>query len=299
MGERKVQTKYYPPDFDPSNLPRIRKKRENDDAVRFMLPMSVRCETCGEFMGTGLKFNARKSNSGDDYLGIRIFRFSMKCKGCPSTFIIRTDPKNSDYSCESGVRRNYEPWKDAKKVEQEGNDERNRQDQDSIQALENKTMDAKEQMEELDALDDIKAANAKRARVNVDQVLAIYEFEGAGISNSRGLSAVDEARIDREAAMAVGMQQTNVTISENENEVLELSKDASKNGVRIKDSDQRIRGTTLTKKSSIEGMMTLRVKSKIAKKKSSISSVVLKKEINPTSNSLVAYDDSSSGTDDD
>lgn len=171
MGERKVQAKYYPPDFDPTKLPRIQKKRQNDDAVRFMLPMSVRCETCGEFMGTGLKFNARKSDTAENYLGIRIFRFSMKCKGCPATFSIRTDPKNSDYTCESGVRRNYEPWREAKVVEEEGKLERERQDEDAMQKLENKTKDAKQEMEDLDALDELKSMNAKRATITIDDVL--------------------------------------------------------------------------------------------------------------------------------
>lgn len=172
MGERKVQAKYYPPDFDPSKIPRVKKKNKNEDLVRFMLPMSVRCDTCGEFMGTGLKFNAKKSDTGDNYLGIRIFRFSMKCKSCPATFTIRTDPKNSEYICDTGVRRNYEPWREKKNVEEEEKGERSRQDEDSMQALENKTIDAKRQMEDLDALDEIKSNNAKRAAVNVDDVIA-------------------------------------------------------------------------------------------------------------------------------
>ncbi|PXF48747.1 Coiled-coil domain-containing protein 94-like [Gracilariopsis chorda] len=171
MGERKVQAKYYPPDFDPSRLPRIKKKRQNEDAVRFMLPMSVRCESCGEFMGTGLKFNAKKSDSGENYLGIRIFRFSMKCKSCPATFTIKTDPKNSDYTCESGVRRNYEPWKEKEKIQQESKEERERQDQDSMQALENRTVDAKKELEDLDVLNELKSANAQRASITVDDIL--------------------------------------------------------------------------------------------------------------------------------
>lgn len=179
MGERKVQAKYYPPDFDPSKLPRIKRKRQNDDAVRFMLPMSVRCETCGEFMGTGLKFNSRKSDTGEDYLGIRIFRFSMKCKSCPATFTIKTDPKNSDYVCESGVRRNYEPWNAAKEAETEALEERQRQDEDTMQALENKTKDAKQEMDELDALDELKSLKARRASVNIDEVLARGKEEEA------------------------------------------------------------------------------------------------------------------------
>lgn len=214
MGERKVQAKYYPPDFDPSNLPRIKKKRDNDDAVRFMLPMSVRCETCGEFMGTGLKFNARKSHTGDDYLGIRIWRFTMKCKGCPATFSIRTDPKNSDYACETGVRRNYEPWRDAKRAQQEATDERTRQDKDAMQALENKTLDAKQQMDELDKLDEIKAANAKRGRINVDDVLATYEDiteqpEHNYVEEDGLLSKEDEDIIEKQSRIALQSRREN------------------------------------------------------------------------------------------
>lgn len=209
MGERKVQAKYYPPDFDPSKLPRIKKKRQNDDAVRFMLPMSVRCETCGEFMGTGLKFNARKSDTYETYLGIRIFRFSMKCKSCPASFIIRTDPKNSDYSCESGVRRNYEPWRAAKGAEEEGKEERKRQDEDAIQALENKTKDAKQEMEDLDALDELKSIKAKRAKVNIDDILAKDKAMEAERVETVEREMLEEAKIAFEKKRhSVGMLPT-------------------------------------------------------------------------------------------
>jgi hypothetical protein len=38
-----------------------------------MLPMSVRCKTCGTFMYKGTKFNTRKEDvEGEDYLGLRV-----------------------------------------------------------------------------------------------------------------------------------------------------------------------------------------------------------------------------------
>lgn len=311
MGERKVQAKYYPPDFDPSNLPRIKKKRDNDDAVRFMLPMSVRCETCGEFMGTGLKFNARKSHTGDDYLGIRIWRFSMKCKGCPATFSIRTDPKNSDYACETGVRRNYEPWRDAKRAQQEATDERTRQDKDAMQALENKTLDAKQQMDELDKLDEIKAANAKRGRINVDDVLATYvdvteQPEHNYVDEDGLLSKEDEDIIEKQSRIALQ--------SRSENRIGYLV------DMNIpKQTVSNVKQETSGSKSSILGGMfnTLKVKKKISKPNSQTSSKssvqssgrsrspvprippAPSSHSGPQPASLVAYDDVDSSSDED
>ena len=107
MGERKVINKYFPPDFDPSKIPRTRKTDINPNfVVRMMLPMSVRCQTCGEYMYRGKKFNSRKEDViGDDYLGIKKYRFYIKCCVCNNEIAFKTDPKNQDYVCESGLFR--------------------------------------------------------------------------------------------------------------------------------------------------------------------------------------------------
>jgi Zn finger protein HypA/HybF involved in hydrogenase expression len=78
-----------------------------------MLPMSVRCDTCGNFLYIGTKFNMRKETCMDeDYLGIKIYRFYFKCTRCYAEITMKTDPKNHDYVAEQGASRNYEPWRD-------------------------------------------------------------------------------------------------------------------------------------------------------------------------------------------
>ena len=118
MSERKVLNKYYPPDFDPSKLMKVHRARDKQDNVRMMLPMSVRCNTCGNFLYIGTKFNMRKETCMDeDYLGIKIFRFYFKCSRCYAEVTMKTDPKNHDYVCEFGATRNYEPWRDIQNAE--------------------------------------------------------------------------------------------------------------------------------------------------------------------------------------
>ncbi len=208
MGERKVLTKYYPPDFDPSKIPRVKKPRDKDNAVRFMLPMSVRCETCAAFMGQGLKFNARKSNTDEDYLGVKIFRFHMRCKQCPATFTIKTDPKNSDYVCEAGVKRNYEPWRAEQNIEDAAKAEREEADQDTMVALENKMIDAKTEMEELDELDELKSIKSVQARITPDQILKMKRQQEDDAKKEVDDEA--EVRIRDEAALAFARKKATI-----------------------------------------------------------------------------------------
>lgn len=44
-----------------------------------MSPFSMRCESCGEYIYKGKKFNARKETvEGETYLNIKIFRFYIR-----------------------------------------------------------------------------------------------------------------------------------------------------------------------------------------------------------------------------
>eukprot|EP00736_Rhodelphis_marinus_P013121 Rmarinus@m.9938 len=172
MTERKVINKYYPPDFDPAKIPRNRKPRDMQVSVRIMLPMSINCITCGEWMARGTKFNSRKEMVlTEDYLGIRIFRFYIKCRKCHSEITFKTDPENADYICEHGASRCAEPWKEREALTEEARMESEEAERDVMMLMEKRTRESKAEMDALDALDELRAINARNVRVNTDDLL--------------------------------------------------------------------------------------------------------------------------------
>jgi len=159
-----------------------------------MLPMSVRCLTCGEYLYKGKKFNAKKETvEGEEYLGVRIFRFYLKCTRCSGEFTIKTDPKNSDYACETGVSRNFEPWRERDQAIEEMKAKREKEEEgDAMKALENRTVDSKIEMDILDALDEIKSLNAKNAKLDL---LAVLEQRNLAQQDVDGLNEEEERQI--------------------------------------------------------------------------------------------------------
>ncbi|CAH2037231.1 unnamed protein product [Thlaspi arvense] len=181
MGERKVLNKYYPPDFDPSKLPRLRRPKNQQIKVRMMLPMSVRCGTCGNYIYKGTKFNSRKEDViGETYLGIQIFRFYFKCTKCSAELTMKTDPQNSDYIVESGASRNYEPWRaEDEEVDKEQQKRDAEEMGDAMKSLENRTLDSKREMDIIAALDEMKSMKSRHATVSVDAMLEALQRTGA------------------------------------------------------------------------------------------------------------------------
>ena len=138
-----------------------------------MAPMSMRCLTCSEYIPKGKKFNARKEKAkGEHYLNIQIYRFFIKCPLCASEITFKTDPKNTDYVCENGAQRNFEPWRDESRIDQELKDEKAKlEENDPMKALENRTMDSKREMDILDALDELRTKNARNERMSTNESL--------------------------------------------------------------------------------------------------------------------------------
>ncbi|KAL9937994.1 hypothetical protein V8E36_003539 [Tilletia maclaganii] len=189
MSERKVLNKYYPVDFDPAKIPRRKMAADRQQVVRLMAPYSMRCNTCGEYIYKGKKFNARKETvQNETYYGIRIFRFYIKCTRCSAEITFKTDPKNTDYVAEHGASRNFEPWRDteggsgegaeeadadplAHLIEEEEGGKKRDAELDPMKALEARTLESKREMEVLDALQDIQTRNARNERADTGAIL--------------------------------------------------------------------------------------------------------------------------------
>jgi len=170
MSERKVINKYIAPDFDHTLLPA--RKRPGQIKVRVMLPCSVQCNFCGDYVYKGKKFNARSEICKEDYLGIKMFRFYIKCTTCSSEIVFRTDPQNSDYVVEGGATRNFEPWKQEQEKTQAGKDAKDFEEKgDAMKALENRTLASKREMDIIDALEEIRELNARAAHLDTDETI--------------------------------------------------------------------------------------------------------------------------------
>lgn len=178
MSERKVLSKYYPPDFDPSKITRQRGPKNAGpklQTVRLMAPFSMKCTHCGEFIYKGRKFNARKETTEEKYYAIAIFRFYIRCTRCSGEITFKTDPKNMDYECERGAKRNFEPWREAKLAEETEEErldrlEKEEAERDAMKELETKVLDAKTEMQIADALDEIRSRNARLEKADRDGV---------------------------------------------------------------------------------------------------------------------------------
>ena len=175
--------KYIPPDFDPAKIPRGKAPKGGQIKVRIMLPMTICCNTCGEFICKGTKFNARKEDvKGENYLGIQIFRFYFRCTRCSAELAMKTDPKNGDYVVEAGASRNYEAWRDTTE-EDEAKARADDEENNEMRRLENRTEESKREMDIMAALDEMRSLNARHA----------------GISNADALNAMTaNTRTDKE-----------------------------------------------------------------------------------------------------
>ncbi|KAH8405626.1 hypothetical protein KR215_004489, partial [Drosophila sulfurigaster] len=168
--------KYYPPDFDPSKIPRMKLAKNRQYTVRLMAPFNMRCKTCGEYIYKGKKFNARKEDvENETYLGIRIYRFYIKCTRCLQEISFKTDPQNTDYEIEAGATRNFMALKLAE--EQARREEREAREEEAnnpMKLLENRTQQSRNEIEMLESLEELRDLNRRQQTVDYSTMLEQY-----------------------------------------------------------------------------------------------------------------------------
>lgn len=197
MSERKVLNKYYPPDYDPSKIPRIKRKNKQND-VRIMVPFNMRCSSCGEYIANATKFNAKKETiENETYNNLMIFRFFIRCPRCMNTIIFRTNPKEKGYDVELGATENFKALKDEeRKAQEEAQAEEEEEKINPMKNLERRTKASKEQMEASEQIQNIRSLKHQFTSVNLDSLIE----ERRQITSSESVSG-SGSDITKEARM--------------------------------------------------------------------------------------------------
>lgn len=119
---------------------------------------------------------------------------------CSAEITFKTDPKNTDYAAEHGASRNFEPWREEQAVEEEDRLAKLEEEENNpMKVLENRTTDSKREMDILDALQDIRARNARNERMghSVDLLarIEIEELENEEEKERKRLEDEDEKMV--------------------------------------------------------------------------------------------------------
>lgn len=84
-----------------------------------------------------------------------------------------------DYQCEKGAARNFEPWRDEsvrEETEEERLDRLEKEEQETaMEKLESKTVDSRREMQIADALDEVRARNARNERVDEEEIVRVLQ----------------------------------------------------------------------------------------------------------------------------
>ncbi|CAJ0585929.1 unnamed protein product, partial [Mesorhabditis spiculigera] len=190
--ERKVFQKYYPPDFDPSKIPRGKGGRSRQFVQRVMAPFNMQCNTCREYIYKGKKFNMKRETAeGEFYLGLKIFRFYFKCPNCLAEISFKTDLENCDYQMEQGATRLFEAFKLYQQAAKEQEEREAEDAKDPMKMLEKRTQASRAEMEMAGKLEELQEQNRHTESINLNDFLADFEAQ-------RKLTLVERLRLQEQ-----------------------------------------------------------------------------------------------------
>lgn len=159
-----------------------------------MAPFNMRCVTCGEYIYKGKKFNARKEDvENETYLGIRIYRFYIKCTRCLQEISFKTDPQNTDYEIEAGATRNFMALKLAEEQAlRELQEAKEEEASNPMKLLENRTEQSRNEIELLESLEELKDLNTRHENIDYEALLHQYDPAESVQQREERLARLDE-----------------------------------------------------------------------------------------------------------
>ena len=83
----------------------------------------------------------------------------------------KTDPQHTDYIAEHGAKRNFEPWREERIINEQIKRKREEEEENNpMRALENRTNDSRREIEVMEALDEIRTTNARHEKIDLDEL---------------------------------------------------------------------------------------------------------------------------------
>ncbi|ODQ78239.1 hypothetical protein BABINDRAFT_9462 [Babjeviella inositovora NRRL Y-12698] len=276
MSERKVINKYYPPDYDPAKVAKVKKPIKTGFAalptVRLMIPFSMKCTKCLEYIARMKKFNARKETTKETYLGAKIYRFYLKCPQCYNEITFKTNPKDGNYLPDKGCIKLYEsalePSVEAQskvesmddileRLENEDKEDKNYKEEQKLRAknsgmlpapklkdqegdlMENMEARLDQQQHEQDVMDQLEEIQERNARVSANTEANVLQQMRSAVKESQIAVGQRDDEIAKLAFQTKSSAETPVSFRPkpfrvNKPSVLGLKKKGSALGVIVK-----------------------------------------------------------------
>lgn len=120
----------------------------------------------------------------------------FQCTRCLQEISFKTDPKSTDYVIEAGATRNFMALKlaeeQALREEEEAKEE---EANNPMKLLENRTKQSKNEIEQLESLEEIKDMNRRQEAVDYDSILSKYNNKLTEREREAKLQEMDEEYI--------------------------------------------------------------------------------------------------------
>ena len=88
----------------------------------------------------------RETAEGENYLGLRIFRFYFRCPNCLAEISFKTDLEHCDYQQEHGATRLFDAFKHYQEQSKKEEAEEEAEKADAMKMLEKRTQMSKKEM---------------------------------------------------------------------------------------------------------------------------------------------------------